>query len=313
LYTGITSVRDMAGDARTLAGLSRDALTGDVVSPDIYYSALMAGPKFFRDPRTVATTRGGVAGQMSYMRAISDSTNLVLAVAEAKGTGASGIKLYAELPAKLVDEIVAEAKKQGMLVWGHAWLSPAKPSDLIRAGVSSISHAPLLIRETMDSIPAAWKKPGHPDAFWKDAVPINTALLKMMKDHHTILDATLATYEKWSKEDPAYQYNYEIAKRITAQAYKAGVTICAGTDDDQTGFVQHEMHLLVYDAGLSPIDALVAATLNGAEALGIDGATGTIEAGKSADLVVLDQNPLDNIDNIRSVSMVMKAGKIFKK
>ena len=47
LYSGITSVRDMAGDARTLAGLARDAGTGDILAPDIYYSALMAGPSFF--------------------------------------------------------------------------------------------------------------------------------------------------------------------------------------------------------------------------------------------------------------------------
>src|SRR5215470_16272635 len=92
LYTGITSVRDMAGDARTLASLSRDAMTGDIVSPDIYYSALMAGPVFFADPRTVSSTKGLVSGKAPFMRAISDTTDLVLAVAEAKGTGATGIK-----------------------------------------------------------------------------------------------------------------------------------------------------------------------------------------------------------------------------
>ncbi|RYD22740.1 MAG: hydrolase, partial [Lysobacteraceae bacterium] len=57
LYSGVTTVRDMAGDARTLAGLSRDAGTGDIISPDIYYSALMAGPVFFTDPRTATSTR----------------------------------------------------------------------------------------------------------------------------------------------------------------------------------------------------------------------------------------------------------------
>lgn len=315
LYTGITSVRDMAGDARTLASLSRDAQTGDVVSPDIYYSALMAGPSFFQDPRTIAAARGGVAGKMPYMKEVSDSTILVLAVAEAKGTGASGIKLYAQLPPKLVSAIVTEAQKQGLKVWGHAWLSPAKPSDLIKAGVSSISHAPLIIRETMDSIPVSWKNSVHPDQFWDQAVPSSsyTALFQLMREHHTIFDATMATYQKWGKEDPAFQYDYEIAKRITAQAYKAGVTICTGTDDDQESLVQHEMHLLVYDAGMSAIDALTAATLHGAEAIGIDGMTGTIDPGKAADLVVLDRNPLTAIDNVKSVFMVVKAGKIFKK
>ena len=62
-------------------------------------------------------------------------------------------------------------------------------------------------------------------------------------------------YKKWAKENPKYQYDYEIEKRVTARAYKAGVKICAGTDDDQEGFVQNEMHLLVNDAGFTPIDA----------------------------------------------------------
>src|ERR1700722_3471810 len=64
LRSGITTVRDMAGDARILAGLSRDARTGDITSPDIYYSALMAGPGFFADPRTQTSTAGGISGQM---------------------------------------------------------------------------------------------------------------------------------------------------------------------------------------------------------------------------------------------------------
>ena len=145
LYSGITSVRDMAGDARTLASLSRDASTGDIVSPDIYYSALMAGPEFFNDPRTVSSSKGFSAGKAPFMRAVSDTTNLVLVVAEAKGTGATGIKLYADLSARLASKIIAEAKKQGIKVWGHAWLDYAKPSELVRAGISSISHAPLMI------------------------------------------------------------------------------------------------------------------------------------------------------------------------
>src|SRR4051812_38765236 len=134
LYSGVTSVRDMAGDARTLAGLSRDAMTGDIISPDIYYSALMAGPTFFKDPRTGAASKGAASGKMPYMLAVTDSTNLMRAIAEAKGTGATGIKLYDDLSAPLVTKIIAEAVKQNMIVWGHAWLHDAKPSDLVKAG-----------------------------------------------------------------------------------------------------------------------------------------------------------------------------------
>ena len=78
LLTGITSVRDMAGDARALASLSRNTLVGDVDGPTIYYSAIMAGTRFFSDPRTIATAQGGVSGEMPYMKAIHSRSNLPL-------------------------------------------------------------------------------------------------------------------------------------------------------------------------------------------------------------------------------------------
>jgi len=312
LRSGITTVRDMAGDARILAGLARDARTGDILSPNIYYSALMAGPEFFADPRTHSSTAGGVAGEMPYMRAVTPTTDFIRAVAEAKGTGATGIKLYADLDPGTVGKIVTEAKRQGLLVWGHAWLQRSKPSDLITAGVSSISHAPLLLYETMDSIPAAWRHGHYDDKFWDDHIHADPAMLAGMKTHHTVLDATMLTYERLGAEDSSRRYVIPVVRRLTSQVYKAGIAICTGTDDDQEVFVQGEMEALVKDAGLSNADVLIAATRNGALALGIESTTGTIEAGKTADLVVLDSNPLDDIDNVKSVYLVIKAGKIFK-
>jgi len=313
LFSGITSVRDMAGDARTLASLSRDAATGDINSPNIYYSALMAGPKLFDDLRIASSSAMGIVGKMPYMLSVTDSTNMVLAIAEAKGTGAIGIKLYAYISATLVNKIMAEARQQKMLVWSHAWLNGTKPSDLVKAGLASISHAPLMIREKMDSIPTSWRNKTHSDKFWDDSLPDLSYLFQLMKTNNTIFDATLLTYKKWGVEDSSMQYNYEIGKRITAMAYKAGVKICAGTDDDQAEYVQKEMEILVTDAGFTPIDAIVAATLNGAELLHIDDMYGTITIGKIADLFVLNKNPLENISNINSVNFVIKKGKIFKK
>jgi len=313
LYSGITAVRDMAGDARTLAGLSRDARTGDIVSPDIYYSALMAGPRFFSDPRSAAATQGGIAGKMPYMLGVTDSTNMELAIAEAKGTGATGIKLYANLSAPLVNKIVTEANKQHIIVWGHAWLQDANPSDLVMAGVNTISHAPLIIHDKMDTIPAAWKHTLHDSSFWNSVTPDFSSLFQLMKQHHTILDATLLTYKKWAEDDTSMRYDYELAKRITTQAYKAGVIIDAGTDDDQEEFVQKEIAVLVKDAGFAPVDAIIAATLNNARVLHIDKTCGTVSINKTANLLITDKNPLEDIENINSVNMVIKNGAIFKK
>jgi imidazolonepropionase-like amidohydrolase len=313
LFSGITTVRDMAGDARILAGLARDAHEGEIPSPGIYYSALMAGPVFFSDPRTQASTKGGITGSMPHMKAITDTTNLTLAVAQAKGCGASGIKLYANLSGELARKIITEAKRQNIPVWSHAWLEGAKPADLVNAGCISISHAPLLIYEKLDKVPDLWKKGHHDDAFWDKSVPALDELFSEMKQHHTVFDATLLTYKKWADSDTSMQWDYEIAKRITTRAYKAGVTICAGTDDDQQQFVQDEMRLLVSDAGFSPFDAIVAATKNSAAALHLANVKGSISTGMDADILVLSRNPLTNIDNIKSAEMVIKGGRVYQK
>ena len=313
LYSGVTTVRDMAGDARVLAGLARDANTCKISSPDIYYSALMAGASFFNDPRTQASSRGGVAGNMPYMKAITDTTNLLLAVAEAKGSGARGIKLYANLPASLVARILKEAKSQNIPVWSHAWLQLAKPSEVINAGANSISHAPLLIHEKVSKVPEVWKKGFHTAKAWDKMVPELDALFLLMKQHHTVFDATLLTYQKWAQSDTTMQWDYEIAKRITARAHAAGVTISAGTDNNQEQFVQDEMRLLVSDAGFSAFDAIVAATKNSATAINMQATKGCISPGMDADLLVLTRNPLENIDNIKFVDLVVKKGRFYKK
>jgi imidazolonepropionase-like amidohydrolase len=137
-----------------------------------------------------------------------------------------------------------------------------------------------------------------------------------MKEKNTILDATISVNSYLLKQHPesgGANLRYELAKRITAKARKAGVKICTGTDADQKFLVQEEMKLLVHECGFTPFDAIIAATKNGAEAIGILKSHGTVEPGKTADLLVLDKNPLDDIDNISSVNIVIKAGRLYKK
>ena len=74
----------------------------------------------------------------------------------------------------------------------------------------------------------------------------------------------------------------------------------------------YELELLVYKAGFTPMEALLAATANGAKALGLADTLGTVEVGKTADLVVLSANPLEDIQNVRRISVVFKNGKRVK-
>jgi imidazolonepropionase-like amidohydrolase len=320
LLTGITSVRDMAGDTRALSSLSRNALVGDIVAPNIYYSALMAGSNFFTDPRTIATSQGGVSGKMPFMKAIDDNSNIALAVAQAKGTGAHGIKLYAMLTKAQVTAIVEEAKKQDIPVWSHGSLRPTLPTEVISSGVISISHAEMLLHQTYQkkgTIPASWIGSNALDMspeFWDEEyaeLEMNT-LFHLMKQHDVVLDATLSVYEYYKRSENAH-WKYEMANRITRNAKKAGVKVAAGSDSDQATFVQYEMKLLVNAAGFTPFEAIIAATKHSAQAAGILNNQGTIEIGKKANLLFLNTNPQENIDHIDDLFMVMKNGKLYNK
>jgi imidazolonepropionase-like amidohydrolase len=319
LLTGITSVRDMAGDARTLSSLSRNALVGDIIAPNIYYSSLMAGSKFFSDPRTIATAQGGISGKMPYMKAIGDNSNMVLDVAEAKGTGAAGIKMYAYLSNNEVMNIVEEAKRQNIPVWSHAALQIAKPSEIISSGVISISHANMLVYENdkSENLIKSWidhKSNGKEKEFWdKEFEKLDfSELYKLMIKNNVVLDATMSVLET-HKNTPQMVWRYEIGKRIIQKAYNEGVFIGAGSDSDQSTFVQHEMKLLVNECGFSPLEAIIAATKYSAMATGILEVEGTIEVGKKANLLILNSNPLENIEHIDDIFLIVKNGKMYNK
>ncbi len=96
---------------------------------------------------------------------------------------------------------------------------------------------------------------------------------------------------------------------------KAGVGILAGTDTSNAfcmpGFSLHDELALLVKAGLTPMEALRAATLNPARFLGREQDLGSIEDGKIADLVLLEENPLDNIANTTKIASVIYGGRLL--
>jgi imidazolonepropionase-like amidohydrolase len=318
LYSGVTAVRDMAGDVRLLAELKREAEFDEIPSPDIYYAAVMAGPAFFQDPRTHQAARGRVAGEVPWMQAVTVETNMPLAIAQARGTGATAIKVYADVSAPVLSEITAEAHRQHMLVWAHATVFPARPSEVADAGVDVMSHACMLGYEVSDPIPPAAMHPPVPVDAKKLELPNPRidALLSDMKRRGTILDATLYVY---FSDDTGVDCKYSLTAKLAGEAYRAGISISAGTDDepgdskDTYSALTQELTLLVSDAGLTPTDAIRAATINGARTIGREKDMGSIEVGKIADFVVLDKDPLSDIHNVRSVYMTVKNGVGYKR
>ncbi|MGN6314324.1 MAG: amidohydrolase family protein [Rhodanobacteraceae bacterium] len=329
LLGGVTGLRDMAGDDRLLQYLAEQANSDQFESPDIFYVALMAGPSFFaEDSRAQDASRGEPLGFAPWMQAITAATDLPLAVAEAKGTGATALKLYANLPASLVAAITAEAHRQGLRVWTHATIFPAKPGDAVNADVDTISHSPYLVWEAASHVPDDYKMRAHGDfGHVKPDAPQIRALFDAMKKHGTVLDATLLVFK-----DEAEHYPQGVGAGImpwsyavTDLAHRRGVLVDAGTDDaglPDTGkgpdlnampTVHQEMALLVEHCGFTPIEAIQAATQVGAMALGQSAKRGTITPGKLADLVVLDADPSRDIHNTTRIDFVVKNGKLYSR
>jgi imidazolonepropionase-like amidohydrolase len=299
---GVTTVRDMAGDAVVLAERARESSAPDARFPRVYYSALMAGPSW------VAVD----------LRAI---------VADAKRTGATGLKIYADLPPALVGALSAEAHRAGLRVWSHAAIIPTRPSEAVRAGVDVLSHVMSIVLEGVDTMPSREGTSArlHDYAAVPATGPAITRLLEEMRARGTVLEPTLyatrlranraaaavndSTQRRWV---PLAAWGYAITRR----AHEMGVPILAGTDlmgdtlVDSLPFLHVEMELLVREAGLRPLEAITAATMRGAAAVGASDSLGTIAVGKVADLVVLAADPTLDIRNTRAITHVVKGGLV---
>ena len=321
VYGGVTAVRDMAGDTRELGLLAREARLGTIPSPDVYYASLMAGPEFFRDPRTVQSTQGaGKPGDVPWMRAITEQTDMPLAIAEAKGTGATAIKIYADLPAPLVAKITAEAHRQQLLVWAHAAVFPARPRDVADAGVDVMSHVCMLGYQVSARIPRAYHHRAPVEADRLADPHALDALFADMKTRGTVLDATLYVYQELDRmknANPPPYCTLALASKILDGAYRAGVAISAGTDADTDWNVplsalQDELVLLV-KAGMTPMDAIRSATSVAARTIGQSGEMGTLVPGKLANIAFLAKDPLADVANAKSVTLTVKRGREYKR
>lgn len=335
---GITTVRDLAGDGIALAELARAASDGNVQSPRVYFSAVMAGATWFSNDQRVSLMMHGLpSGEAAWARAIKPDTDIVKAVTEAKNTGATGIKLYADLSPDTVKQITKEAHRQGLKVWSHATIFPSKPSDAIVAGVDVISHSVMMVFELENKLPEISDKSSYRTINWKSVSvdsPAVTALLRRMRKQGTMLDDTIIhtnmrlipdvvktqAARPESERTPGYAIGVENwTYGITRRAHKLGIPIVAGTDFQEQPRTQDfpnihtELLLLVTKCGLTPLEAITTATRNGAIVLGIQNSYGTIAKGKVADLVILSADPSADIRNTTKIMYVIKGGRVHKR
>jgi len=191
--------------------------------------------------------------------------------------------------------IVDEAARLGRKVAAHAHSGRAIV-EAARAGVASIEHGSL----------------------------IDEAGIAAMKEHGTVMVPTVFALDyiiRGGGDAGIPEYAREKARNIQTlqranlkRAFEAGVKFAYGTD---AGVFPHGLNagdfpILVRELGIPPLEAIRQATSASAELIGIQDKVGTVSAGKWADLVAVDGNPLDDIERMLNVTFVMKAGVIYK-
>src|SRR5262245_3070803 len=210
--------------------------------------------------------------------------------------------MYKKLTPELYTAIIEEAHKNGLRVTAHIFtLEDAK--GLLRAGIDAFAHGVRdkdIDEEFVDMMrqrPAVVLVPNLPDR------GVTTDLGWLAS---SVPAAELKTLQAAATDRPAVQQTFGIQARNLAKLNAAGVRIALGTDGNVAWAHHLEMEDMVA-AGMTPAQVITASTRNAAEFLKLNDA-GTVASGKSADFLVLDANPLDDIKNTRRIADVYLRG-----
>ena len=209
---------------------------------------------------------------------------------------------YEKLSPALYGAVIDEAHRHGLRVTAHIFtLEDAK--GLLRAGIDAFAHG-VRDRDIDDELVALWRE--RPNVVLVPNLPNPGVALDLGWLSGTVPAAELQEMQEASRDRPAAQESFGIQARNLARLSQEGVRIAFGTDGSTPWALHQEMEDMVR-SGMTPTEVIVAATRNSAELMQVAD-LGTVAVGKSADFIVLDANPLDEITNTRRIAAVYLRG-----
>lgn len=307
LEAGITTVRD----------LGNSGVNGDVALRDAISAGWVTGPRMVVSTRALAAAGGQFGGVQIETQKIIEQEYVVIngvedarrAVRQAIYDGANCIKVIVntDLRVLTLEEmkvIVEEAHRVRRKVAAHA-TDDMSARIAAEAGVDSIEHA-YVISDDVLKIMAEKKIYLVPT----DG-PVETYLEIFVKPRNL-------TPEQFKQQESGLKNSISGSRDRLRRAVKLGVPIAAGSDMyyQLAGKTRGQASLTMFraysEAGMTPLEIIRSATINGATLLGADSVLGSIEANKLADLIAVEGDPLKDITELERVRFVMKGGRVVK-
>jgi imidazolonepropionase-like amidohydrolase len=330
LAAGVTSVRDCGNEFEFIAAV-RDALRdGHGLGPRL----LLAGVVDGSGPAAIGVQR------------VDNPEQAEQWVQRYHDAGFQQMKIYSSMTRDNVAAVAVAAHRLGMTVTGHI---PEGMTGFqgVEAGMDQINHIQFVADMLQPAANSTDRTTRRQRLQAIAAVDLKAEssreAVAFLKAHGTVVDPTMALMELYaaSPEHPVGTFEPGVKKvapelaaefvenaqspevaeasrkafakllEIVGTLHRAGVPVVAGTDQAVPGHSLHREIELYVEAGMTPLEAVQAATIVPARVMGLDRELGTIEVGKKADLIVLGANPLDSIHNIRKVERVVSRGILY--
>lgn len=329
LAGGVTTIRDN-GNEIEFATAFRDAIAMDgAMGPDI----LLAG----------MTDGAGIRGNGVIRATTPEEAREVVAMYYENGY--KQIKIYTSIELEVLKVLSEEAHKRGITVTGHVPRAVGNTVAAVEAGMDQLSHKGLFLSVLFPDSTTSELGRSFLSKYEISPDRLKKATAFLLK-HKTVLDPTIAldvirnvprgtpieivepdagriAYELFegkrfrsgvspAREERAKK-DYTIAMKIIGDFYRAGIPIVAGTDNVVPVYSLY-LEIATYHklGGLTQLEAIRTATIIPARAMGLDSETGTLEVGKEADIAILEKNPLEKIDHLRTVSAVVTNGNYYE-
>jgi len=335
IASGVTSVRDMGNEIDRLQHLQDQWQNRTAIGPRVWKAGCIDGHSPFQAP-------GGLFADTA--------AEAEAAVNRYADLGYFQIKLYSSLNPEFVPGIVKLAHSRGLRVSGHV-PNGITASQFVEEGADEIQHINFIFLNFLASQVKDTRTPERFTAVAANAAKLDLQskpvqdFIQLLLDHHTTVDVTLAGLEPMftgrpgqispdlapvlkrlpaqvqrgayaggfpvtPDTDQLYKDSYRALLRMTKRMYDAGVPILAGTDSTAGIMLHRELEVEV-EAGIPPAKSLQIATFNAARLLKQEKELGSIAAGKRADFVLVEGNPMEHIRDIRRCRLVMKDGTLY--